>query len=277
MVGNTLDEILKEIKKTRAYKESLIRVNNSYRETLDTFEGAMNGEWSFQLEINDESGVNDILSHLASSPLSESSARSLRHTLNSFSNSGIKVRDMTPNNYSLFDFNGFYTPYFLRSFFGIPVLSPVKSINLDHTLVIHNTNPSNQFFLDFVIAHELAHSYTARVDGLGRSLSNTTMSNIQENLAACLYGDVDSERVTTEDTADMLAAKLLERRYASMTMDNINSLASSFCSMPDELSEDTGHNTRYQRLYNIVKYIPQMQELFGCHIPENVCTINFSE
>lgn len=269
-VGNLFERIFS----TPEYRQSLASINTKFEQYGNSMREALSNPWYFELSPNAESNLsqmNRILRRLPGTLMSERSSEKVMQSLSETMDNGLAVHGLDLN----IGAGVQISPTKGISVLGIAniILDQTTSMFVNQNMVLANMEPANDFFVDWVMAHEMAHHYTAHVDRIGTmNLSRDSREDIKKRHRACLYTEGDSKRKIGEDLADLIANSLVEQTHENVTLEEFQAMAYQFCQSGFQESH-RGHSSGIDRLQNLVKYNSSLQELLGCREERISCTI----
>lgn len=267
-----------EIEKLNLYQEakgwakkSLDKVSNKFLTSLET-------PWYFQLDPNTKENLpmmNGILKKLAGVVTSPKSSKSIRKEILSMQEHEIFIQDLGDPDPHKLNAGNLLFPKGKIDLFGVLSLnlSSGRRLVLFKQFILQAMNKNKHAFLDFVMAHEVAHNYTSSAEvGVGGRLSKDSRKRIKSRHRACLYKEGEAKEKFAEDLADLIAASIFAQLEHDLSGANLDSFSKGFCHFSRGHSDD-GHSPGGVRFQNFVKYSEKAQKALGCKEERIVCTI----
>ena len=271
---NRATDLFDSIFDTPDYRASEERLREKFRTYGASLETALQNPWYFELSPNNESNLsqmNRILRRLPGTLMSERSSERIMESLSETMDDGLNFSELDVSvNAGLL-----VSPTKVASLLGVVnvIRDQTTSILVNKNMVLANMNPVNDYFIDFVMAHEMAHHYTAHVDRLAAMrLSRDSREDIKKRHRACMYSDRSNKKEIGEDLADLLAHTLVENTRPNVSLEEFQALAFQLCQAGSTESE-AGHSSGIERLQNLVKYNPTLQNHLNCREDRLSCTI----
>ena len=189
--------------------QSINYLRNRLDKMTDLFIDSTDSPWYFALAANNKDNLttmNKILRKLEGVVTSERSAKVLRNIFNEIKQNGLQIQSL--DSYKVDSFNAaMMTSSYFEYYIPIPYIGNFlfgktyqRLVMFNPQAILKTADDRNKYFIDWILAHELAHVYTVLIqEKVGGKLSKESVRDIEERHQTCLYHDKDSKELFGED------------------------------------------------------------------------------
>lgn len=266
---------------TAPMKANLAKLNDRFQVVADVYLANVSSPWYFQLDPNTKENLplmNRMMRTLAGVVASEKSLKVLKNAFKKAKELGVTLEvpvQVDPMAGNASNTLGKKYKYDLLNY--ILVGKEYQwFIRFNPQFIYAARDPQNDYLMDFILSHELAHTYTMLVnEKMGGRLSRESLMNMKKRHQVCLYHDGKHKEKYTEDLADLLTSSILNELHQGIDPDSLESLAKTFfCrAKGDKTGTHSGHSHGKDRFSNLVRHSDHLQAALGCKEERLSCTI----
>lgn len=265
---------------TAPMKASLNKLNDRFQTVADVYLANVSRPWYFQLDPNTKENLplmNKMMRTLAGVVASEKSLKVLKNAFKKAKELGVTLEvpiQVDPMAGNASNTLGEKYKYDLLNYFLVGK-EYQWFIRFNPQFIYAARDPQNDYLMDFILSHELAHTYTMLVhEKMGGRLSRESLMNMKKRHQVCLYHDGERKEKYTEDLADLLTSSILNELHQGIDPSSLENLAKGFCRMRgDETGTHSGHSHGEDRFSNLVRHSEHLQAALGCKEERLSCTI----